>query len=161
MNSILLISFLLLFSRCNNEGNIDQALAVKKVMVVFAHADDETTVSPVLAKYSREGAKVHLIIATDGRHGIRPHFGVPAGDELASIRVSEIECVMEKLGIHSLVFLGFEDGILASQANLSPLGNKVDSLFQLINPDLMISTIYYINIPIPYSFEAGINNRAF
>tara|TARA_R110002167_G_scaffold128570_10_gene310934 strand:+ start:2465 stop:3151 length:687 start_codon:yes stop_codon:yes gene_type:complete len=108
-------------------------------MTVFAHADDETTVSPVLAKYVREGIKVHLVIATDGRHGIRPHFGVPAGDSLALIREAEIRCAAETIGISSLVLLDFEDGTLANPSTLQHLGKQVDSLFQMIQPDLLMS----------------------
>ena len=36
------------------------------ILAVFAHPDDETTVSPVLARYAREGAKVYLAVATKG-----------------------------------------------------------------------------------------------
>ena len=34
--------------------------APKVLVAVFAHADDEVTVSPVLARYAREGVLVHV-----------------------------------------------------------------------------------------------------
>lgn len=139
MEKNILISFLVLFCSCKNERHNLQEHPVKTVMVVFAHADDETTVSPVLSKLIREGAEVHLIVATDGRHGVRPHFDVLSGDQLAEIRMEEMQCAAEKIGITSLVLLGFEDGALAHQSSLQPLGKKVDSLYRLIEPDLMIS----------------------
>src|SRR5215510_9818202 len=63
--------------------------ATKRLAVVLAHADDETPVGPILARYGREGVQVHLIIATDGSQGagsgggsLRPNSGL-RGDALA------------------------------------------------------------------------------
>jgi LmbE family N-acetylglucosaminyl deacetylase len=139
MEKIIVLSLFVLVCSCHKKVNYNQLKSVKSVMAVFAHADDETTVSPVLAKFVREGVAVHLIIATDGRHGVRPHMGVPAGDQLAAIRTAEVRCAAEKIGVSSLVFLDFEDGMLSNGLNLNLLGEKVDSLYQLIKPDLMIS----------------------
>ncbi|MBI2536668.1 MAG: PIG-L family deacetylase [Gemmatimonadetes bacterium] len=50
------------------------------LVAVFAHPDDERIVGPLLARYAREGHEVYLVIATDGRKGVREHAGVPAGD---------------------------------------------------------------------------------
>ena len=55
----------------------------RTLVAVFAHADDERIVGPLLARYSREGARVVLVIATDGRKGVTRHAGIPAGDSLA------------------------------------------------------------------------------
>ena len=108
-------------------------------MAVFAHADDETTISPLLVKYKREGAEVHLIVATDGRQGVRPHFGVPPGDSLAGIRKSEIQDVAHKLGVSSLVLLNLEDGTLANPASFNILRTKIDSLYNLMQPDIIFT----------------------
>ncbi len=43
--------------------------APKTLVTVWAHADDETPVGPILARYAREGAHVYTIIATDGSQG--------------------------------------------------------------------------------------------
>ncbi|NJB69614.1 LmbE family N-acetylglucosaminyl deacetylase [Saonia flava] len=138
-NSIQLIVLFSLCAACKNTSKLNQEMSIKTVMAVFAHADDETTISPLLAKYSREGIKVHLIVTTDGRHGVRPHAKIPAGDSLAKLRKAEIQCVADKLGIHSLVLLNFEDGTLANPENLNLLERKVDSLYLLIKPDILFS----------------------
>src|SRR5436190_10540806 len=61
----------------------------KTLVAVVAHPDDETLTSPVLARYAREGARVYVVIATDGRRGVAPHAGIPAGDSLATVRAGE------------------------------------------------------------------------
>ena len=43
--------------------------AARTLVAVWAHADDEGPVGPVLARYAREGVQVHMIIATDGAQG--------------------------------------------------------------------------------------------
>src|SRR6266550_4817140 len=56
----------------------------RPVLAVFAHPDDERVVAPLLARLAREGREVHLVIATDGSKGVRPHAGIPAGPQLAA-----------------------------------------------------------------------------
>ncbi|MBA4073116.1 MAG: hypothetical protein C0497_15020 [Gemmatimonas sp.] len=51
----------------------------RPVLAVFAHADDERVVAPLLAKLAREGRETHLVIATDGAKGIRDFAGIPVG----------------------------------------------------------------------------------
>lgn len=71
----------------------------KVILAVFAHPDDESTVSPILAKYIREGAKVHLVIFTDGRFGTNDHHDYEAGEELVAMRKEEMKCAAKKLGV--------------------------------------------------------------
>src|SRR4051812_42831901 len=62
------------------------------LVAIFAHPDDETIVSPALARYAREGNKVYVIIGTDGRKGVSEHAHIPAGDSLAAVRAGEARC---------------------------------------------------------------------
>ncbi len=70
----LALSFFLMVQACNSsEVTLEKTMEItpntskeKTLLAVFAHPDDESTVGPVLAKYVREGATVHLVIATDG-----------------------------------------------------------------------------------------------
>src|SRR5262245_15910184 len=71
----------------------------RTLVAIFAHPDDETIVSPVLSRYAREGARVYVIIATDGRKGVSAHAGIPAGDSLAKVRAGEARCSARELGI--------------------------------------------------------------
>ena len=42
---------------------------LERLVAVWAHADDEGPVTPILARYAREGVQVYMIIATDGAQG--------------------------------------------------------------------------------------------
>jgi LmbE family N-acetylglucosaminyl deacetylase len=83
----------------------------RTLLVVAAHADDEGPVGPMLARYAREGVRVHLLIVTDGAQG-SVNAGVPPGPELAQLRVREAECAAEALGLQPPIFLEFPDGRL-------------------------------------------------
>lgn len=51
--------------------------APQTLVAIFAHPDDETLVAPALARYAREGVKVFLVIATDGRRGANAQARIP------------------------------------------------------------------------------------
>jgi LmbE family N-acetylglucosaminyl deacetylase len=90
----------------------------RTLVAVLAHADDEAAAAPILARYAREGAKVYLLIASDGAQGAgqqghlqRPDSTQP-GEELARIRADEARCAAQALGAQPPILLGFPDGKL-------------------------------------------------
>jgi LmbE family N-acetylglucosaminyl deacetylase len=87
-----------------------QQVSQKTFLVIFPHPDDETAIGHVLAKLSKEN-KVILITATDGRYGVKKHAAISQGDSLAAVRKKEVECSCKKLGIDSLITLGYHDGM--------------------------------------------------
>lgn len=114
------------------------------ILVALTHPDNETTIGPVLAKYS-VGNKVYLVLATDGRFGTREHAGIPAGDSLAQIRKLETICSCNALGIESPIFLGFHDG-MGSRDGLGEylrqttrLKEKLKQIIEEINPDVIVT----------------------
>jgi LmbE family N-acetylglucosaminyl deacetylase len=115
------------------------------LMAVFAHPDDEASVAPVLAKYAASGVKVHLITATDGRLGVSAHAGIPAGDELASVRAKELQCAAEKLGLQPPLLLGLHDqlkmgeGLPQHGEQINELRARVTKAFEDIQPDAVIT----------------------
>jgi LmbE family N-acetylglucosaminyl deacetylase len=109
------------------------------LLAVFAHPDDERIVGPLLARYAREGHRVHLVIATDGSKGVREHAGIPAGAPLAQVRAQEARCAAERLGIRPPTLLGLEDAALASFANLGRLREEVSRLLATLRPDVVIT----------------------
>ena len=110
-----------------------------KLVAVFAHPDDERIVGPLLARYAREGHDVYLVIATDGRKGVRDYAGTPAGDSLAHVRAEEARCAARQLGIHPPILLGFEDAGLASFESLEGLRDSVRRVLHDLRPDAVIS----------------------
>ncbi|WP_194535580.1 PIG-L deacetylase family protein [Zobellia nedashkovskayae] len=111
----------------------------KTLMAIFAHPDDEIVISPILSKYAKEGASIHLVIVTDGSKGVTPHANIPAGDLLANVRAQEALCVTKTLGINPPTFLNYTDGDLALNENLFSLDDKIDSLFTKHEPEVVIT----------------------
>jgi GlcNAc-PI de-N-acetylase len=71
----------------NSTAAILDASGIRTLVILLAHADDETAAAPVLARYAREGVQVYMLIATDGSGGTR-HAGVPPASIPASPAVS-------------------------------------------------------------------------
>jgi LmbE family N-acetylglucosaminyl deacetylase len=116
----------------------------KVILAILAHPDDETAMAQVLAKYAKEN-KVYLIIATDGRYGVRDHAGIPAGDSLAEVRKKETSCASKILGLQPPIFFGFHDGMgIATNIGefhkqTDALAEKVKQTIEELNPDIVIS----------------------
>jgi LmbE family N-acetylglucosaminyl deacetylase len=111
----------------------------RTLLAVFAHADDEQVIMPLLSRYAREGVDVHLAIATDGQKGVREHAGIPAGEELATARAEEARCSCETLGIHPPVLIGLVDGELYKEENKAALVKEVTQLFDELKPDVVVT----------------------
>jgi LmbE family N-acetylglucosaminyl deacetylase len=114
------------------------------LVAIFAHPDDETLVAPALSRYAREGVRVFLVIATDGRRGAARHAGIPAGDSLAKVRADEARCSARALGIQPPILLGFPDAGLADFApwpgkRLDTLATRIDSILRAIRPSVVVT----------------------
>lgn len=134
---ILLFSFYLLI----NFAASSQEKSKKIILAIFSHPDDEavTNVSAILSKYATEGHLVYLVIATKGELGVNKHANIPAGDSLATTRAAEAVCACKQLGIQPPVLLGLGDGSLAKDFTGRPLRQKLDSVFKIYQPDVVIT----------------------
>ena len=116
--------------------------APRTLVAVFAHPDDESAAGPVLARYAREGAEVHLIIATDGAAGTQ-QTSIAGGAELARVRAAEARCAAEALGIRPPVLLEFPDGQLGAYAaepvRLFRLTERLHAELQRLRPQALIT----------------------
>ena len=114
----------------------------RSLAAVWAHADDEGPVAPILARYAREGVQIHTIIATDGAQGAA-NTSVPRGPEIARLRVEEARCSAQALGIDPPILLGFPDGALghynADPALLFRVTQRVHEELQRLRPDVLIT----------------------
>lgn len=114
----------------------------KTLVAVFAHGDDEGPVAPILARYAREGARVHLVIATDGAQG-GMHTSIPRGPELARVRSEEVRCAADALGTHPPILLGFPDAQLGNYmddpARLFRLAERLHDELNQLHPDALIT----------------------
>lgn len=135
----------LLLTQCSSPPIEVTPPAPPVILAIFAHPDDESTVSMVLAKYAAAGARVYLATATDGRLGVNEHGGIPAGDSLAAARVKELQCATEKLGIHPPIMFGLYDqlkmgeGLPPYMAQIGEMRDRVTKLFEELHPDVVIT----------------------
>jgi LmbE family N-acetylglucosaminyl deacetylase len=142
--SVAIVAVLLL-TQCSTEPFRVTAPAPPVLLAIFAHPDDESTVSMVLAKYASAGAQVYLATATDGRLGVSAHAGIPAGDTLAAARVKELNCTTEKLGINRPIMFGLYDqlkmgeGLQAHMDQLREMRERVAKLFEELKPNVVIT----------------------
>ena len=126
-----------------------QGPAPRTLVVLAAHADDETPVSPILARYARDGVQVYLIIATDGGAGAgqqghmpRPETTVPGAD-LVRQRAEEARCATQALGIQPPILLGFPDGKLGDYVGdrtlISRMTQRIAEELARLHPDAVIT----------------------
>jgi LmbE family N-acetylglucosaminyl deacetylase len=112
----------------------------RKLLAIFAHPDDETMVGPLLARYARQaGVVAYLALVTNGDKGVMPHAGIPAGEQLAAVRVKEAECACQKLGGQPPILLGLPDGGINHSRMLADLARKLEGLIHEIRPDAIVT----------------------
>jgi LmbE family N-acetylglucosaminyl deacetylase len=114
----------------------------RTLVVVLAHADDEAPVGPILARYAREGARVHMVVVTDGAQG-GAHTAIPRGPELARAREEEARCAANALGMQPPILLGFPDARLGDYAGdpsvLYRLTPRVAEELERLRPDAVVT----------------------
>jgi LmbE family N-acetylglucosaminyl deacetylase len=121
----------------------------RTLVALLAHADDETAASPVLARYAREGVRVHMVIATDGSGGSgsqnyleRSSTG-PVGDALVKARADEARCAAAALGVQEPVLLSFPDGklgdYLGDRTLMTRLTEQIATRIAQLRPDVVVT----------------------
>lgn len=88
------------------------------MLAVMAHPDDESfALGGTLALYTRLGVQVHLICATKGEVGtVSPEF-LESYDDIADLRMNELRCAADRLGIGGLHVLDYRDSGMAGTAD--------------------------------------------
>ena len=136
-------TFLALITICLTLSFSASGQTKKAILGIFAHPDDENIVGTVLAKYSREGHNVYIIITTDGKDGTRV-ARIPAGDSLGVIRQKETICACEKLKINPPIYLSIDklDTKYGTRQYLNGRKKVIEELkkyIEKINPDVLIT----------------------
>jgi LmbE family N-acetylglucosaminyl deacetylase len=131
-----------IFALCLGLSPVTFGQDSRTLVAVWAHADDEAPVGPILARYAREGVRVYMIIATDGAQGAA-NASVPRGPEIAKLRTEEARCSAQALGVQPPILLGFPDGALgnynADPTMLFRLTQRLQEELQRLQPDVLIT----------------------
>jgi LmbE family N-acetylglucosaminyl deacetylase len=97
-------------------------MARKRLLLALAHPDDESFgMAGSVAHYTNQNVEVYLICATDGGAGAAdPHF-LEGHDSLADLRLKELQCAADTLGLAEVILLGYRDsGMAGSLDNHHP-----------------------------------------
>ena len=108
----------------------------RRGMVVVAHPDDaEWGCAGTVAKWCAEGREVVYVLCTDGSKGSADPDMTSA--RLVKIREQEQLNVAELLGLHKVVFLGYEDAMLQPTLELR---RDITRQIRRYRPDVLICT---------------------
>jgi LmbE family N-acetylglucosaminyl deacetylase len=141
MRILMSLILLTVFQFSTSVSSASQQTA-RTLVAVLAHADDESAVGPILARYAREGVRVHLVIVTDGAQG-GMNTTIPRGPELARARAEEARCSAAALASQPPVLLEFPDGKLGDYAAdpslLYRVTERVAAELARIRPDAIVT----------------------
>jgi len=111
---------------------VDEAPAV--ALAVYAHPDDpEVSCGGTLARWSRAGCAVHVLILTRGEKGSLDPATDP--DDLARRRAKEMSSAGKILGVADLRLLGHDDGELAEAGSLR---EELVAAVRAVKPDAVV-----------------------
>nr|HET6901905.1 PIG-L family deacetylase [Ktedonobacteraceae bacterium] len=96
-------------------------MSTKRLLGVFAHPDDEGTMSGALLQYSTLGVETGLVCATRGEEGEIADSALATPENLGQVREGEMRAAAEVLGVHNLWFLDYRDsGMAGTPENANP-----------------------------------------
>lgn len=111
-----------------------------KLLVVFAHPDDESMgMGGTLAKYAALGVETHYICATRGERGwFGPEEQNPGLSALGQLREKELTAAVRELGMKGLYFLDLIDGDV-DKADHNEVIRKVVTHIRRIQPQVVVT----------------------
>lgn len=124
-------------SRLNQLPRLAPPLADACVLVVAAHPDDESLgAAGLMSDASARGARVRVLVATDGEHS-HPQSPTHSPTELAARRRTEVAGAVAAVAQRARVdFLGLPDGSLAEHrdALAAAVAERLDGCTHVVSP---------------------------
>jgi LmbE family N-acetylglucosaminyl deacetylase len=111
----------------------------RTLLAVFAHPDDDATIGPLIAHYTKRGVRVHFVFVTSGQQGVTEHAGIPAGAQLAAVRENEARAASKAYGAEPPEFLGEQDGTLGTMKRHGEIAARLRETIARIRPDVIIT----------------------
>lgn len=108
-----------------------------RMLISFAHPDDESFgMGGAIALYAQRGVAISLICSTNGDVGTVDAEFMEGFDTIGELRLHELACAAEMLGIEELITFGYRDsGMMGTPDNEHP-----DCLWQA-DPDYVTGRI--------------------
>jgi LmbE family N-acetylglucosaminyl deacetylase len=92
-----------------------------RLLTILAHPDDETAISGMLARYTRNGSYVVFCSATQGDVGEISDPALATPESLGQVRTAELAAAARAIGIQEIRFLGYRDsGMAGAPQNRDP-----------------------------------------
>ncbi len=122
-----------------------------RMLVALAHPDDESFgMAGTLALYADRGVDIHLICATNGDVGEADPKLMAGHESLAELRLSELRCAVQILGVQNLYTFGYRDSGMAgsfenehpdslASAALDEVAGRIVRLIRAIRPQIMVT----------------------
>src|SRR5712692_6104394 len=96
-------------------------MSTKRLLGIFAHPDDEGTMSGAMLEYSTLAIETGLVCATRGEVGEIADPALATPENLAEVREGELRAAAEVLGVEDLWILPFRDsGMAGTSENQDP-----------------------------------------
>ncbi len=125
-------------------------MSTKRLLGVYAHPDDEGTVTGAMLHYSTLGIEPGLVCATRGEVGEISDPALATPENLGEVREGEMRAAAEVLGVHNLWFLGYRDSGMAgtpenqdprslAQANAAEVVGKLVAIIRQFRPQVMVT----------------------
>lgn len=103
----------------------DNSLTAPRILVFFAHPDDETMfLGGTLSYLAAGGAEIHYLCATRGEGGEMGDPPVCTRAELGKVRENELRCAVKALGGKAVHFLDYLDPIVGPNNELYPFSEN-------------------------------------
>jgi LmbE family N-acetylglucosaminyl deacetylase len=123
---------------------------MKRLLGVFAHPDDEGTMSGALLQYSTQGIETGLVCATRGEVGEIADPALATPENLGQVREGEMQAAAEVLGVRNLWFLDYRDSGMAGtpenedprafvRANAAEVVGKLVAIIRQFRPQVIVT----------------------
>ena len=116
----------------------------KKILIILAHPDDpEYFCGATIAKWIREGHNVDYCLFTKGEKGINDNYKVTKN--IITIREKEQKFAAEVLGVNSIQYLKYKDGMLVPSLEAR---KNIVRIIRALKPNIVVTcdpTNYYLN----------------
>ncbi len=125
-------------------------MSTRRLLGLFAHPDDEGSVSGAMLQYGSQGVETGLVCATRGEVGEIADPALATPENLGQVREDEMRAAAQALGVKHLWFLDYRDSGMAgtsdntdarafAQASAAEVVGKLVAIIRQFRPQVMVT----------------------